>query len=351
MKYSKRVVISTLALACASVFNVNAQTENQEQVLNLYSSRHYQTDEKLYTDFTKLTGIKINRLDTDDNGLLERLKSEGQNSQADVVLMTDASRLWKAETNDLFQPIKSKVLDSKIPQNLRGKDNGEGSKWYGFSTRARVIVYNKNLVKSTDVDTYDKLAEAQNKGKVCTRSGSHPYMMSLLSSIIEEKGEAGATAWAQGMVNNLAKPSKGGDTDQIKSVASGECAVALTNSYYYARLMLSPKQEDKDIVAKTTLLWPNQANNGTHINVAGGGVAKYAPHKENAVKFLEYLASDSAQKYFADGNNEWPVVKGVIVNNTALKSLGNFKQQTVNVYAIGMNQVKAQKILDKVGYK
>ncbi len=353
MKISKNIAI---LLSClTTVFNVNAQTagstENQEQILNLYSSRHYQTDEKLYSDFTKFTGIKINRLDTDDNALLERLKSEGKNSQADVILMTDASRLWKAEANDLFLPVKSKILDSKIPENLRGKDSGEGVKWYGFSTRARVIVYNKNLVKAGEVDTYDKLAEPQNKGKVCTRSASHPYMMSLLSSIIEQKGEEGAAVWAKGMADNLAKPPKGGDIDQIRSVASGECGVALTNSYYYARLMLSPKQEDKDVVAKTTLIWPNQSTNGTHVNVAGGGIAKYSPHKANAVKFLEYLASDSAQKYFAEGNNEWPVVKGVAVDNAALKSLGTFKQQAVNIAAIGMNQVKAQKILDKVGYK
>jgi len=341
----KKIVIMSAGL---SLFSLSYAAENE---LNLYSGRHYQTDERLYSDFTKQTGIKINRIDADDNGILERLKSEGKNSQADVVLFTDATRLWKAELEGLFTPIKSKILDNRIPEYLRGKDNGQGSQWYGFSTRARVIIYNKGLLKPSDIDTYDKLASPALKGKVCTRSGTHPYMLSLASSIVEAQGEAGALKWASGMASNLAKPPKGGDTDQIRSVATGECAVALSNSYYYARIMRSEKPEDKDIIAKTGLIWPNQATNGTHINIAGAGVAKYSPHKQAAVKFMEYLASDSAQKYFADGNNEWPAVKSVKIDNPALNKLGDFKHQTINVSALGINQVKAQKILDKAGYK
>ncbi len=341
------ILVNTSAVYAQSL----PKAENTDKILNLYSARHYQTDEKLYSKFTELTGIKINRLDADDNGILERIKNEGKNSPADVILLTDASRLWKAELNDLFQPISSKILKNKIPEQFRSKNYGDGHKWFGFSLRARVIVYNKENTKPQDVDTYEKLAQAQNKGKLCTRSASHPYMLSLLSGIIEEKGEANATLWAQNMAANLAKPPKGGDTDQIKSVASGECGVALSNSYYYARLMQSSNAEDKEIIAKIGLIWPNQASSGTHINISGGGVAKNAPHVNYAVQFLEYLSSQEAQAYFANGNNEWPIVKNVVISNKALQTMGKFKQQNLNAYVIGMNQVKAQKILDKVGYK
>lgn len=320
-------------------------------VLNLYSARHYQTDEALYADFTKQTGIKINRIEADDNALYERLRSEGKNSSADVILMVDAARLWRAEIDGLFQPVKSKVLETRIPKNLRSNDAGQGSQWFGFSTRARVIVYNKATVKASDVDTYEKLADPVNKGKVCTRSGSHPYMLSLIGAMYERSGEVATEAWAKGMVANMARAPKGGDTDQIKGVASGECGVALTNSYYLARLMRSDKPADQQVVSKIGLIWPNQASSGAHMNVAGGAVAKNAPNKAAAIKFLEYLASDSAQQYFADGNNEWPAVKSVKTNNPALNKWGSFKEENISIAAIGKNQIYAQKILDRVSYK
>ena len=320
-------------------------------VLNLYSARHYQTDEALYADFTKQTGIKINRIEADDNALYERLRSEGKNSSADVILMVDAARLWRAEIEGLFQPVKSKVLETRIPKNLRSNDAGQGSQWFGFSTRARVIVYNKATVKPGDVDTYEKLADPVNKGKVCTRSGSHPYMLSLIGAMYERSGEAATEAWAKGMVANMARAPKGGDTDQIKGVASGECGVALTNSYYLARLMRSDKPADQQVISKIGLIWPNQASSGAHMNVAGGAVAKNAPNKAAAIKFLEYLASDLAQQYFADGNNEWPAVKSVKTNNPALNKWGSFKEENISIAAIGKNQIYAQKILDRVSYK
>lgn len=339
---------SLLVLALAAVsFGASAQ----EKVLNVYSARHYQTDEALYGGFTKQTGIKINRIEADDNALLERLKNEGANSPADVVLMVDAARLWQAENKGVFQPVKSTVLEQRIPANLQGRETGKDPQWFGFSTRARVIVYNKADVKPGDVDTYAKLADPKNKGKVCTRSGSHPYMLSLIGSMVERKGEAATEAWAKGMVANMARAPKGGDTDQIKGVASGECGVALTNSYYFVRLMRSTKPEDKDVVSKVGFIWPDQAGEGTHINVAGAGVARNAPHKAEAIQFLEYLASDQAQDYFASGNNEWPAVKSAKINNPALDSLGSFKAENVSIAAIGRNQVTAQKILDRTGYK
>lgn len=324
---------------------------NSENVLNLYSARHYQTDEALYANFTKKTGIKINRIEADDNALIERLNSEGSKSPADVILLVDAARLWRAQVNGFFKPIKSKYLDERIPANLRAKSDADGTTWFGFSTRARIVVYNKNTVKPDDVNTYEKLAEPMNKGKVCTRSGSHPYMLSLLGALIERNGEKAAESWASGMVANMARSPKGGDTDQIRAVASGECGVALTNSYYLARLMRSTKPEDIAVVSKVGFVWPNQNAGGVHVNISGGGVAKNAPHPKAAVQFLEYLASDSAQIYFADGNNEWPVVASVRVDNPALKELGPYKAEKVSVASIGLNQIAAQKILDRVGYK
>lgn len=323
----------------------------QENVLNLYSSRHYQTDEQLYSNFTKQTGIKINRIESEDNPLLERLRNEGKNSPADVILMVDAARLWRAQIDGLFQPVKSKVLDARIPANLRGKDDGKGAEWYGFSTRGRVIVYNKANVNPEDVPTYESLADPKNKGKVCTRSGSHPYMLSMIGSMIERNGEAETEKWARGVVGNFARPPRGGDTDQIKGVASGECGVAVTNTYYYVRLLRSNKPEDKELISKVGFVWPNQQTSGAHLNISGGGVAKNAPHRDAAVKFLEYLASDEAQAYFANGNNEWPVVKSAVAANPALESLGKFKAENVSIATIGKNQIAAQKILDRVGYK
>lgn len=319
--------------------------------LNLYSARHYQTDEALYSDFTKKTGIKINRIEADDNGILERIKSEGDKSQADVILLVDAARLWRAQTQNLFAPIKSKYLEQRIPANLRASSETAGIPWFGYSTRARVIVYNKATVKKSDVDTYEKLASPENKGKVCTRSGSHPYMLSLVGSLIERDGLQATETWAKNMVANMARSPRGGDTDQIKAVASGECGVALTNTYYFARMMQSDKPDDISMISKIGFVWPNQGSGGVHINISGGGMARNAPHRAEALQFLEYLASDSAQEYLANGNNEWPAVPSVKVENPALKSLGPFQAEKVSVAAIGKNQIAAQKLLDQVGYK
>ncbi len=347
-------IIFSAIITCFWSMNVLAQSESNStspKVLNLYSARHYQTDEALYNDFTKKTGIKINRIEADDNALAERLKSEGNNSPADVILMVDAARLWRAQIDGFFKPIQSKYLEARIPANLRSKHDPEGLTWFGFSTRARLVVYNKAAVNPKDIDTYEKLAEPINKGKICTRSGAHPYMLSLVGSMIELQGEVATELWAKGMVSNMARPPRGGDTDQIKAVASGECGVALTNSYYLVRLLRSTKPEDQEIVSKIGFVWPNQNSTGTHINIAGGGVAKNAPHLQSAIQFLEYLASDSAQEYFANGNNEWPVTKSVRIDNDGLKKLGAFKAENVSVAAIGRNQIAAQRLLDRAGFK
>jgi iron(III) transport system substrate-binding protein len=325
-----------------------------DQTLNIYSARHYPTDEALYANFTKTTGIRINRVDSDDAGILARLKAEGTASPADVILLVDAARLWKGEIEGLFQPIKSKTLDEAIPAQLRGKAATEGgTPWFGFSTRARIVVYDKATVQKADVDSYEALAEPKNKGKLCIRSGSHPYNLSLFGAVMEHLGEGRTQVWLKGLVDNMARSPKGGDTDQIKAVAAGECAIAVTNTYYLARLMRSDKPEDKATMARLGIVFPNQSSWGTHVNIAGGAVARHAKNPANAVKFLEYLATPSAQAHFADGNNEWPVAKGVKINNEALQAMsgGGFKSETIPVAVIGMNQIKVQQMLDRVGFR
>jgi iron(III) transport system substrate-binding protein len=334
-------------ISCAVISALSLPAVAQENLLNLYSSRHYQTDEALYANFTKTTGIKLNRIEAGEDPLIERLKNEGASSPADVLVTVDAGRLWRAEQMGLFQSVDSKVLASRLPDHMRTPNN----QWFGFSARARVIVYNKAAIKVADVQNYEDLADPKLKGKVCTRSGSHVYNLSLMSALIEHWGEAKAEQWAKGVVANFARTPKGGDTDQILAVAAGECGVAISNSYYYVRLLASDKPEDRKAIANIGLIWPNQKNFGTHMNVSGAGVVKYAKNREAAVKYLEYLASDQAQGYFAEGNNEWPVVKGAPLNNKALASLGSFKMDTLNVSALGKNQPLAQKIFDRVGYK
>lgn len=317
----------------------------QADELNLYSARHYQTDEALYSNFTKQTGIKINRIEGKEDELLERIKNEGSNSPADIFLTVDAARLAKAHELGIFTPISSKTLESRIPAHLHTDD------WYSFSTRARVIIYNKSAVKAEDVQNYADLANPKLKGKFCSRSGSHPYNLSLMASVIAHDGESKAEEWAKGMVTNFARAPKGGDTDQIKAVSAGECGVALSNTYYVARLLRSTKVEDLKMMEKIGVVWPNQTTTGTHINVSGGGVLKTAPHKAAAIKFMEYLASDEAQRYFADGNNEWPAVDSVKVANPALDALGKFKADTIPVKNLAMYQTKAQMIFDRAGFK
>lgn len=349
----KAPTLPSLALAVAALFGAVDNANAQEQVVNLYSARHYQTDEALYSNFTKATGIKINRVDADDAGILARLKAEGAASPADVILLVDAARLGKGDADGLFKPIKSPALEAAIPANLRAKASPEGTTWFGFSTRARVVVYDKLKVKKADVDTYEKLADPKNKGLLCTRSGSHPYNLSLFSAVTEHLGDAKAEQWLKGLVANMARAPKGGDTDQIKAVASGECGVALTNTYYLARIMRSTAPEDKLVTERVGVVFPNQDSWGTHVNIAGAAVAKNAKNTANAVKFMEYLATPDAQNYFANGNNEWPVVASVKVSNPALQAMtgGSFKSETIPISAIAGNQLKVQQMLDRVGYK
>ncbi len=313
--------------------------------LNLYSSRHYDTDENLYNEFTKKTGIKINRIEDKASALMKRIEAEGANSPADVLLTVDIGRLWAAEQGGMLQPIKSDTLDKAIPDYLRDPDGN----WYGFSSRARVIFYDKDKVKNPP-KTYQDLADPSFKGMICTRSSSNIYMLSLLAGLIEHLGEDKAKEWAKAVYENRARDPQGGDTDQLRGIASGECAIAVSNTYYFARAL---RKDVRDLSGKTDkigIVFPNQGSFGAHVNISGGGVAKNAPNKENAVKFLEYLASKPAQSYFAAGNDEYPVVKGV-AKAASVGKLGEFKADTQNLDKLGANQAKAQKIYNEVGYK
>lgn len=319
----------------------------QEKVLNLYTARHYQTDEALYADFTRQTGIRVNRIEGGEDALFERIKNEGANGPADVFITVDVGRLWRAEQAGLFAGLRSPILESRVPPAYRDP----AGQWFGFSARARVIAFNKSAVKPGEVRNYEDLAGPKWKGRICVRSSSHAYNLSLIGSVIAHLGEQKAEEWVRGLKNNLARDPKGGDTDQLTAAAAGECDLAIANTYYIVRLMRSARAEDKAIMQKLGVVWPNQDNRGTHMNISGGGVLKNAPHREAAVRFLEYLASDQAQAYFANGNNEWPVVPGVGISNPELESLGKFKMDAINVGLLGRNQPLAQRIADRAGYR
>lgn len=315
-------------------------------VLNLYSSRHYDTDLALYGDFTAETGIEVNLIEAGADALIERIESEGEFSPADVLLTVDAGRLWRAEQAGLFGAIESETLEARIPANLRHPDG----LWYGFSKRARVIIYGKASGKPEPLATYADLADPAHEGTVCIRSSGNIYNISLMASIVARQGVEAAEEWARGVVANFARPPQGNDTAQIRAVASGECGIALVNTYYIARLLASEDADDRAVAEAVGIVFPNQESTGTHVNISGGGVVATAPNRDNAIRFLEYLTSDSAQRYFADGNHEYPVVDD-LEGSPALKSLGEFEADTLDAAELGEHQAEAIMVFDRAGWK
>lgn len=314
--------------------------------INLYSSRHYDTDETFYSNFTKQTGIGINRIEAKAEELIERMKAEGANSPADVFITVDAGNLERANVDGLFQPVTSETLTKAIPSYLRHADGS----WFGFSKRARVIMISKDRMKPEQVPTYESLADEAIKGKLLIRSSGNIYNQSLMGSIIAANGAEQAEAWATGVVANMARAPKGGDTDQIRAVAAGEGDVCVSNTYYLGRLGKSDKPEDKEVFEKVQIVWPNQDGRGAHVNISGGGVARHSKNVEGAVKFLEYLVSEEAQHMFADGNSEYPVVEGVKLP-TPLDSFGSFKEDTLDAQKYAALNAEAVQIMDKAGWK
>lgn len=317
-----------------------------QQVLNLYSARHYNTDERLYSEFTERTGIRINRIDDDADKLLQRMQAEGDKSPADVFITVDAGRIEKARQLGLLQPVKSDVLEKAIPAHLR---DPYGS-WYGFSKRARVIIYAKDRVKPGDLSTYEALTDAKWKGRIAIRSSTNVYNQSLTGSLLAVYGPEKTEQWAKGLVANFARPPKGGDRDQISAVAAGEADIAISNTYYLAHMLTSKKPEEKAAAQKVAVFFPNQNDRGTHVNISGGGVTKNAPNKANAIKFLEYLVSPEAQAYFAEGNYEYPVVADAKVS-PVIAAWGKFKEDQLNAGAFAQNNAEALKIMDRAGWK
>ncbi len=315
-----------------------------EKVVNVYSARHYDVDEQLYDEFEDKTGIEVNIIEGKPDELIERIVNEGDQSPADVFVAVDAGRLWRAQEAGIFQPVNSEVLNAAVPESLR-EPSGQ---WFGLTTRARVLVYNQDKVKPEELSTYEDLASSKWKGRVCVRSSSNVYNQSLLGSMVESIGPEATEAWAKGLVANFARQPEGGDVDQIKAVASGLCDVAIVNHYYWARLK-KDAEESKEI-ANTAVFFPNQKDRGTHINISGAGLVKSAPHPENGIAFMEFLVTPEAQKVFADGNNEYPVIKGVALD-PVVAELGDFKVDQTNVEAYGRNNPVVNEIVDRVGWK
>ncbi len=339
----KRMTRLGSALLLAAVVLPGAALAEGE--VNVYSSRHYGNDDELFNGFTEKTGIKVNRIEGNGSALLERLKSEGEAGPADVFITVDAGMFWRAEEEGIFEPISSEVLEARIPAHLRDPE-GE---WFGFSKRARVIYVDPEQVANPP-KRYEDLANEEYKGKICIRSSSNIYNLSLMASIIAADGEEAAQNWANGVVANMARDPEGGDTDQIKAVGAGQCGISVGNTYYFVRLLTGDDEELRKMAERLVIVFPNQEDRGTHVNISGAGVVKGAANKENAIKLLEYLASDEAQEHFANGNNEYPVVEGVAAN-AAVIGLGSFKEDELNVSTLGKLQPEAAKMMDRAGWK
>jgi len=336
----KKTSLSLLAALIALPLGASAAE------VNLYSARKEALIKPLLDQFTEQTGITVNLVTGKADALLKRLKSEGINSPADMLITTDAGRLHRAVEAGVLQPISSSSLDKAVPANLR---HPEGY-WYGLSVRARVITYVKDKVNVADLTSYEDLADPKWKGKICIRSSGNIYNQSLVASKIAADGEKSAQAWATAMVKNFARPPKGGDRDQVKAAAAGVCDIAVVNTYYLGKMVNGKDAAQKAAAAKVALLWPNQANRGTHVNISGAGITKASKNKADAIKLMEFLASDKSQKWYASVNYEYPVKAGVTWSDT-LNSWGKFKSDTLNLSALGTNNPTAVRIMDKAGWR
>ena len=333
------------ALLFSFVFAADgAKAETQE--VNIYSARHYDTDLELYDRFTKETGIRVNLIEGGSDELIARIEREGKQSPADILVTVDAGRLWRAEEKGLFSPVHSEVLEERIPAHLRHPDG----LWFGLSKRARIIIYNKEMGRPEKLETYDDLADPSHKGQICMRSSSNIYNISLLASLIEHEGKEAAEKWAQGVHDNLAMPPQGNDTSNIEAVAAGECRISVVNTYYVGRMLGSDDPDDVAAAEKVGLIFPDQDGRGTHVNISGAGVMKYAPNRENAIKFIEFLTSDWAQNAFTEMNHEYTAVPGVM-KKSPVKGTGPFKEDEINASALGENQAEAVRIFDRVGWQ
>ncbi len=336
---------ATIALTAAQLRRSRPAMAQSEEI-NLYSARHYNTDDALYEGFTEQTGIRVNLIEGDADELLERILNEGSESPADIFMTVDAGRLWRASQADILSPVQSSTLEASIPESLRDP-NGL---WFGFSKRARIIMYNKDRVNPAELSTYENLTDPQWRGRILIRSSGNIYNQSLVAGMIEVDGVAATEEWARGMVANFARPPEGNDTAQIEAAAAGLGDIAIANTYYLVRLGKSDDPAKRAVFDQLGAFFPNQRDRGTHVNISGAGVVKYAPNRAGAIAFLEYLTTPKAQSFFAEGNNEYPVVEGTPLD-PVLASLGSFKEDVVNVEAYGRNAAEAVRLMDRAGWR
>ncbi len=321
-------------------------TSNQEEVVNVYTHRHYEADQKLFDLFTEQTGIKVNVVSASADELIQKLELEGANSPADVLITVDAGRLHRAVEKDLVQAVDSEVLNTNIPSKFRDPEN----KWFGLTFRARILAYSKERVDPSELSTYEALTEENWKGRILTRSSENIYNQSLLASIIADNGEEAAEDWASKLLANMARSPKGSDRDQVKAVASGEGDVAIVNTYYIGIMLNDANEEERKAAEKIAIFFPNQEDRGTHINVSGAAVTKYAPNRDNAVKLIEFLSDIEAQNFLANINFEYPVNQEATYSDL-LKTWGAFKADEINLSELGKRNRDAVIIFDRVGWK
>jgi iron(III) transport system substrate-binding protein len=315
-------------------------------VVNIYSHRHYEADEQLFRRFTEETGIRVNVVTASADELITRLEHEGVNSPADLLITVDAGRLHRAKEKGLLQPVRSDLLEESIPSSLR---DPEGY-WYGLTKRARVLVYDTTRVRAGELSSYEDLVDPRWRGRVLVRSSGNVYNQSLLASIVATVGEEAASAWAAGVVDNMARQPSGSDTDQAKAVAAGVGDVAIVNSYYIARLKASADQEERRIGERLAVVFPNQSGRGTHINVSGAGVTLSSKNRANAVRLMEFLASEAAQRVFSETIYEYPVNPRV-EPAALLREWGEFRADTLNLARLGELNAPAVKVFDRVGWR
>ncbi|HRO33222.1 MAG TPA: extracellular solute-binding protein [Brevundimonas sp.] len=320
--------------------------ETDSKVVNLYSARHYDSDQALYERFTRETGIRINRIEGNADQLIARMKSEGANSPADLFITADAGALWRAQDAGLFQPVQSETLTSRIPANLREPSGA----WYGFMRRARVVAYDSAKVRPEEIDDYAKLAGPRFRGRLCVRSADSIYNLSLVGAMIEALGPERAEQWVRGVVANMARPPEGGDRDQIRAVAAGVCEVAITNSYYFIRMANGDDAGDRAVTQKVSLGFPSLNGQGAHVNISGGGVAANAPNRANAIRLLEFFASAEAQQHIAANNNEFPASPDV-APPAPVDAYADFRAHPMNVAAFAVRQPQAQTMMSRAGWR
>lgn len=341
----RSIIRAGLLILSASLALFGASKAQAEEV-NVYSARQEALILPLLQRFEAETGIGFKLITGKADALLQRLESEDKSSPADLFITTDAGRLQRAREAGVLQPVDNPVLDKRIPSHLRDTENY----WFGLSQRARVIFYARDRVDPAELSTYEALAHDKWQGRICIRSSSNIYNQSLVASMIEADGAEKAEAWATGLVDNFARKPAGGDTDQLRAAAAGLCDIAIANTYYYGRLVSSDKEKDREVAASLGLFWPNQQGRGAHVNVSGAGVAKHSPHREAAVKLLEFLVTDASQAWYAEVNNEYPVVSGVKVPQT-LAAWGEFKSDSLNLTRLGENNREAVKLMDRAGWR